>query len=57
MDMCMIDVTHYEAKEGDEIMIFEGADDVSAMAKKLGTIPYEILTKVSQRVSRVYLQE
>lgn len=57
MDMCMIDVTHCEAKEGDEIMIFEGADDVSAMAKKLGTIPYEILTKVSQRVSRVYLQE
>ena len=57
MDMCMIDVTDCEAKEGDEIMIFEGADDVSAMAKKLGTIPYEILTKVSQRVSRVYLQE
>lgn len=57
MDMCMIDVTHCDAKEGDEVMIFDGADDVEAMAKKLGTIPYEILTKVSQRVSRVYLQE
>jgi alanine racemase len=27
------------------------------MAEKLGTIPYEILTKVSERVRRVFLQE
>lgn len=57
MDMCMIDVTHCDAKEGDEVIIFEGAEDVQSMAKKLDTIPYEILTKVPQRVSRVYLQE
>jgi len=57
MDMCMIDVTHCDAREGDEVIVFEGAADVEAMAKKLGTIPYEILTKVSERVNRVYLQE
>ncbi len=57
MDMVMIDVSDYDAREGDEVVVFDGADDILLMAKKLDTIPYEILTKVSQRVRRVYLQE
>ncbi|MEZ4721359.1 MAG: bifunctional UDP-N-acetylmuramoyl-tripeptide:D-alanyl-D-alanine ligase/alanine racemase [Flavobacteriales bacterium] len=57
MDMCMIDVTNTNAMEGDEIVVFDGARDIERMAAMLETIPYEILTKVSQRVRRVYLQE
>jgi alanine racemase len=57
MDMCMIDVTDTFAQEGDEIIVFEGGKEVEMMAEKLGTIPYEILTKVSERVRRVFLQE
>ena len=57
MDMVMVDVSSCDAKEGDEMVIFEGSEEVEKMAKQLDTIPYEILTKVSQRVRRVYLQE
>jgi Alr-MurF fusion protein len=57
MDMCMLDVTSVPVKEGDEVTIF-GADlPLSEMAKALGTIPYEILVNVSQRVKRVYFHE
>lgn len=57
MDMCMIDVSHTQAQEGDEVTVFEGSTDVEKMATALSTIPYEILTKISHRVRRVYLQE
>lgn len=57
MDMCMIDVTETSAQEGDEVVVFDGGKDIEMMAEKLGTIPYEILTKISERVRRVYLQE
>jgi alanine racemase len=57
MDMTMIDVSLTEAKEGDEVVIFSGNSDIQKMADKLGTIPYEILTKIPERVRRIYLQE
>ena len=57
MDMTMIDVTHTQAKEGDEVIIFEGSESIAEMARRLDTIPYEILTKIPERVRRVYLQE
>ncbi|MEX1188878.1 MAG: bifunctional UDP-N-acetylmuramoyl-tripeptide:D-alanyl-D-alanine ligase/alanine racemase [Bacteroidia bacterium] len=58
MDMCMVDVTDIpEAKEGDIVVIFENADDIRRLAETLETIPYEILTGVSERVKRVYIQE
>jgi len=53
----MIDVSLTEAKEGDEVVIFSGNSDIQKMADKLGTIPYEILTKIPERVRRIYLQE
>ncbi|MEO8087272.1 MAG: bifunctional UDP-N-acetylmuramoyl-tripeptide:D-alanyl-D-alanine ligase/alanine racemase [Bacteroidota bacterium] len=57
MDMCMLDITDVPAKEGDEVIVF-GADlPVTEMAKILNTIPYEVLTGISQRVKRVYYQE
>lgn len=57
MDMTMIDVSHTTANEGDEVVIFSGKADIQRMADKLDTIPYEILTKIPERVRRIYLQE
>lgn len=57
MDMTMIDVTGVECEVGDEVIIFGSAGDLYNMADKLETIPYEILTSISQRVKREYLRE
>lgn len=58
MDMCMIDVSDIQnVNEGDEVVIFNDKYTISDMAKSLGTIPYEILTGISRRVKRVYVQE
>jgi Alr-MurF fusion protein len=57
MDMTMLDVTGTGAREGDEVIIFGDNSPVTRLADTLGTIPYEILTGVSERVRRVYLHE
>jgi alanine racemase len=57
MDMCMLDVTGLEVKVGDEVIVFDHNHSISDLAKEIGTIPYEILTNVSQRVKRVYYYE
>ena len=57
MDMCMIDISETPASEGDPVEIFGNNVTVNQMAKVLGTIPYEILTNVSSRVRRIYIQE
>jgi alanine racemase len=57
MDMTMIDVTGLGVKEGDEVELFGKHLGVSEVARLAGTIPYEILTSVPERVKRVYLQE
>ena len=57
MDACMVDVTDIQAEEGDEVLLFGEGLPLSEVAEKLGTIPYEILTSVSNRVKRVYFQE
>jgi len=57
MDMCMVDLTGVSAKEGDEVEIFGNKTSIQDIAKKCDTIPYEILTGISQRVKRVYYQE
>ncbi len=57
MDMCAIDVSDLDVKEGDEVIIFGRDLPVWEMAKDLNTIPYEVFTSVSQRVKRVYYQE
>lgn len=54
MDMCMVDISDIEAKEGDEVVIFGYKNSVCEMAKKLNTIPYEIITGISQRIKRIY---
>lgn len=57
MDMCMVDVTGTEAKEGDDVFIFGNRYPIARLAEDLGTIPYEVLTSISRRVKRVYFQE
>ncbi|MEN8226523.1 MAG: bifunctional UDP-N-acetylmuramoyl-tripeptide:D-alanyl-D-alanine ligase/alanine racemase [Bacteroidota bacterium] len=57
MDMTMIDVTGLKVSEGDRVEIFGKHQLVSILAGQAGTIPYEILTSIPERVKRVYLQE
>jgi alanine racemase len=57
MDMCMLDLTEVEAAEGDTVVIFDAEHSINDVAKACQTIPYEIMTRVSQRVKRVYYQE
>lgn len=57
MDMLMVDVTGMECAEGDAVIIFGESPTVIEMAQKTHTIPYEILTSISQRVKRVFYRE
>lgn len=57
MDMTMIDITGLNVAEGDEVLIFGKELPITQLADEMGTIPYEILTGISQRVKRVYFQE
>lgn len=64
MDMCFIDVTDIDCREGDRVVIFGDpgsagapADLLQRNAEAAGTIPYELLTAVSPRVKRVYYHE
>ena len=53
MDMIMVDVTAIECNEGDEVILFNSQKMITEMASKINTIPYELLTMVSQRVKRI----
>lgn len=57
MDMLMVDVSDIECKEGNSVIIFGDNPTVTFVAKQLNTIPYEILTSISQRVKRVFFRE
>lgn len=57
MDLSMIEVTGLDVKEGDEVIIFGDQLSVVDQAKKINTIPYEILTSVSARVRKIYFRE
>ncbi|MEL6606648.1 MAG: bifunctional UDP-N-acetylmuramoyl-tripeptide:D-alanyl-D-alanine ligase/alanine racemase [Bacteroidota bacterium] len=54
MDMCMVDVTNIPAKVGDEAVIFGQERPIAEVAREMDTVPYEVLTNVSERVKRVY---
>ena len=57
MDVAMIDVTDIPCVEGDQVEIFGEHLPVTVLSDTLDTIPYEILTGVSNRVKRVYFQD
>jgi alanine racemase len=55
MDMCMVDITHIdEVKEGDEAEVYGNEISIIDAARKIGTITYELLTRISSRVKRLY---
>lgn len=57
MDMTMIDITGIPAREGTEVIVFGSDYSILDIAKQIDTIPYEVLTAVSDRVKRVYFHE
>lgn len=57
MDMMMVNVTEIVCNEGDRVIIFGENPKVTTIAEAIGTIPYEILTGISQRVKRVFFKE
>lgn len=56
MDMCMVDVTGLDVAVGDRALLFGPGHPVTDLAERLGTIPYEVLTSIAQRVKRVHVQ-
>ncbi|MEX1192779.1 MAG: alanine racemase [Brumimicrobium sp.] len=54
MDMMMVDVTHADCKEGDEVEIIGDHISMQVFAKSIGTIPYEVMTSINKRVARIY---
>ena len=57
MDVAMIDVTDIDCKEGDTVEIFGEHLPVTVLSDILDTIPYEVLTGISNRVKKVYFQD
>lgn len=57
MDMCMLDVSAIDCREGDDVEIIGPKQSIETLAEQIGTIPYEILTSLSKRLQRVYLEE
>ncbi len=58
MDMVMVDVTDVpQAQAGDVAVVFGEGLSASELAQRIGTIPYELLTNVSERVKRVFVSE
>ena len=55
MDMIMVNITDIDCNEGDEVILFDNTYKASKLAESAGTISYEILTSISQRVTRIYL--
>lgn len=57
MDMCMLDTTGLNVHEGDEVIVYGEGNTAAEMAESAGLISYELLTRLSQRVPRVYVRE
>lgn len=57
MDLCMIDLTGIDCKEDDTAVLFDENHPVESVAQACNTIPYEIMTGISQRVKRIYVKE
>ncbi|NRB59658.1 MAG: alanine racemase [Winogradskyella sp.] len=55
MDMIMVNVTNIDCEEGDEVIIFDGKHKASEVAEATGTISYETITSISQRVNRKFI--
>ncbi len=57
MDMIMVNITNIDCKQGDEVIIFNAAHNANTLASYAKTISYEILTAISQRVTRIVIDK
>ncbi|MEN9949209.1 MAG: hypothetical protein RL106_2032, partial [Bacteroidota bacterium] len=57
MDMTMVDVTNISCTEGDEAILLGGKITLKKLAEECSTIPYEVLTSISNRVKRKFIKE
>jgi alanine racemase len=57
MDMTMLNINKIDCKEGDEVIVFGENPNLLEISNAIQSIPYEILTGISQRVKRVYFFE
>ena len=57
MDMIMVDVTKKFVKTGDRVELIGDKITLSQFAEKMQTISYEVLTSISKRVHRTYIEE
>ena len=53
MDMIMVDISDIDCDEGDEVIVFGQNPTAEELSIAINSIPYELLTAVSQRVKRV----
>ena len=56
MDMMMVNITNIECQEGDEAIVFGPEHTAEYLAESAGTISYELITSISQRVKRVLIK-
>ena len=57
MDMIMVDITGVSVQEGDRVEIIGVNQPIEKFAQLMETIPYEVMTGISKRVHRVYLED
>lgn len=57
MDMLMVDVTDVDCEEGDEVILFSPTFSAEVLAENAGTISYELITSMSHRIKRLYIEE
>lgn len=57
MDMVMVDVSKIDCQEGDEVIVFGKGASAVALSARIKSIPYELITAVSQRVARKIIDQ
>ena len=53
MDMIMVDITDINCQEGQEVIIFDSEHSAVTLSELAGTISYELLTGITNRIKRV----
>lgn len=57
MDMMMVNINNISCHEGDEVIIYGNSNTLEKISKKCDTIPYEILTSISNRIKRIFIKK
>jgi alanine racemase len=58
MDLTILDLTDVlDPAVGDDVIIFDEKHGIEELSKAAGTIPYEILSRISNRVQRKFIRE